>query len=1233
MDELRSIVSEPVSSGVEGAAFGQPTYIVGIGASAGGLEALERLFHQMPADTGMAFVVVQHLSPDFDSVMDELLARHTRIPIHTVEDGMELRGNAIYLIPPKKEVIVSGGKLLLAERDPTESLSLPINTFFRSLAQEAGPSAIAIVLSGTGSDGSRGVRNIHDAGGLVIAQSEETAKFDGMPKSAVETGAVDLVLSPDAMAEALAKFARHPVRGDLAAQAKAAPVDEGAMNKLMRLLHEATGIDFSLYKPSTVLRRIERRLVLNQSDDLDGYVAQVGSEPDELNSLYRDLLIGVTQFFRDGDAFRVLESQVLPELVSKASPEDGIRIWVPACATGEEAYSLAIGVHELFAKTKRLMPVKIFATDVHKTSLDCASAGVYDQSNLTDVSEERLKRYFTRKGEQYQVVPELRQMIVFAPHNVIKDAPFTRIDLISCRNLLIYFQPPGQKKAVSLFHFALKTGGVLFLGPSENVGDLEDEFAPVDRHWKIYRKRRNVRFPPDMRLPLTSVPHLHVARGVLPGHAAGGDADLSAAYDQLLARYVPPAVLLNSRREVVHVFGGATEFLHFKPGRATADALDLVGPEVKTAVSGAIQKASKELAPVAYSGVRIDTPHGPRQFKLGVVPLLDRNQSLTHLLVTFDSVQAPSAAMEQPEAEPVDMEDVSRQRIDTLESELRYTKENLQATIEELETSNEELHATNEELVASNEELQSTNEELHSVNEELYSVNAEYQRKVSELTEMTDDMQNLLASTDIGVLFLDDNLCIRKFTPRISSLFNVIEQDVGRSFENFTHNIDHAGLIEDVQRVLHSGAAVEREVRDRFKHWYLLRILPYRAKSEVDGVVVTLIDITKQKRAHRRASKAVEHRDRFLATLSHELRNPLAAIRSATQLLRRTRCENNAAERIAQVVGRQTEQMARLLDDLLDVSRFTRDKFNLRKELVDLRLASEDAVMAVRSTMAERGVELHVELPEQPVYVYGDLARLQQVQVNLLFNAAKFTPSGGSVRLALAIVGEKAVIRVADNGIGMSRELLRQIFEPFFQGPAAAEERNPGMGLGLTLVRSLVEMHGGTVLAASAGPGKGSSFNVELPLSRERAEHHAPRAGGENADRTRTTNLRILIVEDNSDTRDMMKMLLESYGYEIVTAGDGRSALELLEAERPDVALVDIGLPEMDGYEVARRARRKRPDGSGAYLVALTGYGRPADRKKAQEAGFDDHLTKPVDMDVLWKVLEAAGRRRDHDRD
>lgn len=1334
-------------------------FVVGVGASAGGLEALEQFFEHVPQDSGLCFVVVQHLSPDFKSMMDELLARRTRIPIIRVENGIEIRPNAIYLMPPRKEMILSAGKLILTDKEPNKGFALPIDRFLRSLAQDQGSRSIGVILSGTGSDGSRGIRDIHEAGGLVVAQSEESAKFDGMPRSARESGLVDLVLTAAEMPDAILKLVRFRRSPD--ADGSDEPVvPEVGLQAIFRMLRAEYGIDFSQYKSSTVTRRVERRLLLNQSSDVNQYVERLSTNPLELNQLYRDLLISVTQFFRDREAFRLLDTEELPRLLAAASPDQEFRVWVAGCATGEEAYSLAMLIQDHVETLPHPPTVRIFATDAHRGSLDVASMGMYSEEKLLSVQPAYREKFFVRKGDGYQVVPQLRKMIVFAPHDLMKDTPFTRLDLITCRNLLIYLQPAAQKKILSLFHFALKTGGVLFLGPSESPGDLSDEFDAIDTHWKLYRKRRDVRLRPDFKLLLpTSQPQR--SRPATTYTAGPGTTDRwqQAVYDRLLEEHMPPSFLINDRKELVHSFGGAGKFLRVRDGRATSQFMDLVDHELKMILQGALSRAEKHQTPVVFTGIRVPAEDGTEALtRLTVKPIRDRLSSLTSYLIILEDMKQTAPVRDQV---AVDLKEASREQIDSLEEELGHTRENLQAMIEEQESSNEELQATNEELVASNEELQSTNEELHSVNEELYTVNAEYQHKIEELTQVSADLENLLLATDVGILFLDRNLCIRRFTPRVSQLFNLLPQDIGRPITGFTNQLDEP-LTESLHQVLESGTPIEKEIHDRTGNCYFLRILSYRiSPAAQDGVVLSLIDIsalkqaeahlqhlssivessadaivgkdldgtvvswnraaeamygytademvgrsarilypeesteqfdvvlksiregkactcehrrrrsdgavidvqhtvspirdnqgrlvgasgiardiTARKQAERDIQQAIRNRDHFLAMLSHELRNPLGAILNAAQMLDRVNLSGPVRD-ACQVVRRQSQQMRLLLDDLLDVARVTQNKIVLRREICLLADVVAEAMDAVQPIIDLRDQKLEVFGLESDAKVEGEPARLQQVFINLLKNAAKYSQRGASISFHLSSEGNEAVVRVKDNGVGISPEMLERVFDLFVQSNETIDRADGGMGVGLTLVKAIVELHHGKITASSAGPNRGSEFTVRLPLihptnvessEQEEGVNHennsssappSPDNSDKKPEKTKAESIRsfrIAIVEDNEDSRVTLQSLLQLDGHEVNSAADGLAGCQMIMEWQPEVAIIDIGLPLLDGFEVARKVRRSSSR-STPYLIALTGYGFPSDREKVLAAGFDAHLVKPLKRTELNKFL------------
>lgn len=823
-------------------------HVVGVGASAGGLEALEAFFREMPTDTGAAFVVIQHLSPDFKSHMEQLLARQTEIPVFRVEDGMEVKPNCIYLIPAKKEMIISEGKLLLTDKD-TKSLAHPIDQFFRSLANDCGKFAVGVILSGTGSDGSRGIRDIHEAGGLVIAQSEDTAKFDGMPLNAQETGIVDVVLAPSAMAVAINKYVKDSLSPEQLAEAEIPQAQLEGIQRVFQLLRAEFRLDFTHYKPATVARRVNRRVELNNYSELQSYVERLQEDRAELNDLYKDLLIGVTRFFRDAEAFKRLEEDVIPSILEKTAATDQVRVWVAGCATGEEAYSIAMLFHEQLTAAGRPLNFKMFATDVHRASIQTAAQGVYSEKSIDEVSAQRRDRYFQQKDGNFHVVPELRQMIVFAPHNVISDAPFTQLNLVTCRNLLIYLQPMAQKKALSLFHFALKTGATMMLGPSETPGEITDEFEVVDKRWKVYIKRRDVRLPPEMRLPLEVSQMPRAGTQPRAARSPSFDNQLLATYDRLLEQHMPPSFLVDEQFELVHTFGGAERFLQRRGGRTSTSIIDLIHPDLKTSLSGALQHALKDDSAVRYTGIRVQHDESNvEQVHLVVQPMHDPRTKVINLVVKLESV-SPAIAELPDVVNDLCVDDLTQEHIQSLETELRFTRENLQATIEELETANEELQATNEELVASNEELQSTNEELHSVNEELYTVNSEHQKKIEQLTEANDDMDNLLETTQVGVLFLDRDLCVRRFTPEIAKILDLLPHDIGRRISSFGHNLIGGNFVESIRQVQDTSQPQELEVTDLQGTPYFLRIVPYQTGGRAAGVVLALLDIGSLKEA------------------------------------------------------------------------------------------------------------------------------------------------------------------------------------------------------------------------------------------------------------------------------------------------------------------------------------------------------------------------------------------------
>jgi two-component system CheB/CheR fusion protein len=844
-----SLSSQPVA-----AHLNQPTFYVGVGASAGGLEALEAFFTHMPADSGMAFIVIQHLSPDYKSMMVELLSKRTEMPVRRAEEGMVAEANAVYLIPPKKNLSIFHGKLLLSDSDHAKGINLPIDVFLRSLADDQAEKAIGIILSGTGSDGVRGIRALKEAGGMVMVQSEESAKFDGMPRAAISTGLADFIMSPEEMPQKLLAIARHPyaVKTD---HPPALLSDEDGLTRIFALLRERTRVDFTFYKPTTVIRRIERRMTFNQLTDLRDYVHYMENYPGEVMTLYRELLIGVTSFFRDREVFDELEHNYLPLIFSQAEKRE-LRFWVAGCSTGEEAYTLAILCREVMEQMETRLDVKIFATDIDRDAIAAASTGLYPESVAADISPRILAKYFHRKEEHYQIERSIREMVVFAQHNLIKDPPFTNISLASCRNLLIYLQPVLQHKVLELFNFSLAPNGVLLLGSSETTGETAELFEPLHQRFKIYRCKGKRRPLVDGK-EFTSFPEPRqgIAR-TRPGASQvlriqEEERILDRFLHSLAGEYFPLAVIVNEQMEALHIFGDAEGYFKLPTGKMTSDITKIAVKDLSIPLSTGLQKTFKTGEEMKYTNIRLAGPERTRlaQMRIRLLPGRRGQEPLAAVFIQEITTQTPHEATASA-GHVYDISEEAEQRIRDLEQELQFTRENLQATIEELETSNEELQATNEELLASNEELQSTNEELQSVNEELHTVNSEYQNKIIELTELNNDLDNLMAVTRIGTLFLDENLDIRRFTPDVTRIFRLLESDIGRPIHHINHLLRNIHLMELIHQVERTAKEYEVDVQVENGSWFLMRIMPYLIGTQViSGIVLTFIDITQLKKA------------------------------------------------------------------------------------------------------------------------------------------------------------------------------------------------------------------------------------------------------------------------------------------------------------------------------------------------------------------------------------------------
>ena len=822
-------------------------FVVGIGASAGGLKALEEFFNHTPADSGAAFIVIQHLSPDFKSLMKEILERRTRMAVHRVKEGMRIARNNIYLIPPGKNLSIEEGVLHLSEQQSRKihgAISFPINIFFNSIADSYGERAIGIVLSGTGSDGTQGLQAIKEAGGISLVQDPETAEFNGMPQSAIATGIIDRVLPPAELAQLLYEFLTSPVDAEDFSQSHSFLIDLQKLQKIANILVKHGKQDFSLYKKTTVSRRIHRRCLIVGCTDIDRYIQLLENSSEERDILSNELLINVTRFFRDTTAWSYLESAVLVPLIKKTRSGEELRFWITACSTGEEAYSLGILIDETVAKFNKKFKIKIFATDVDRNVLEKAAAGSYPETIAHNLSDQRLKNYFIYRDGNYQVTRHLREMMIFAPHDLTKDAGFTRMHLVTCRNMLIYLEPELQQQVIRNIHFSLKVEGILFLGEAENLGNFADEFTTINKKWKIYQKRRNIRLPLSIKN--------FSRRGRTPLGMSSISASSKSVYEPMLEETLKTVLkdrdtlclIVDRENQLLHVYGNSEDILNIPQGKLTKDVINMVASPLKLPLNTALHRAKKENQPVLYTGIKLNPdPKNPRYVNLRVTYRESNNLAGDFLIVSIENEVKPQTSIT---GKPFELDTEATQRIVQLEFELNQTRENLQAVIEELETTNEEQQATNEELIASNEELQSTNEELHSVNEELHTVNSEYQSKIQQLIELNNDVDNLLQSTDIGVIFLDINLRIRKFTSAATKAIAIVDADEGRPLSDLADNMDVPNLMELLQEAIATEEPIEREVALKNQQESLLmRINPYRTENSIlDGVVITFVDIS-----------------------------------------------------------------------------------------------------------------------------------------------------------------------------------------------------------------------------------------------------------------------------------------------------------------------------------------------------------------------------------------------------
>jgi two-component system CheB/CheR fusion protein len=1046
----------------------------------------------------MAFVVIVHLDPTQKSHMAELLQRDTAMRVQQVTRVMAVEPNNVYIIPPDKDLTLADGHFRLTTRAEPNRSRAPIDGFFRTLAQTHDADAIGIVLSGTGSDGTQGIRWIKEKGGVTMAQSPDDAEYRAMPESAIATGLVDVVLPASQLGGESARFRHgHDMNPPTPGTAEAAE-DERAIADIIAAIRAATGHDFTEYKRTTLDRRIRRRSQFAHAAQLGDYLAIIRANREELNFLYDDLLISVTSFFRDREAFAKLARDVVPRLFQGRGSEDTIRIWVTGCSTGEEAYSLSILMCE-YAETLSAPPiVQIFATDVHDRGFAHAREGAYPESIAADVSPERLERFFTRIPGGYKVRKLIREKVIFAVHNLLKDPPFLRVDLVSCRNVLIYLDRDAQRRLFKLFYFALRPGGTLFLGSSESVEDLARLFEPVDKKNRIFESRRSATTPVSPHIDRLETPNAAPAKrehSENPQQTASAQRQsLAAGHRKLLEEYAPPSLVVNQEGDVVHLSENVGRYLRLGAGQPTSKLLEMLPRAARPRLRQTLSRVFSTGRSAEVSGVSVPVGRERHQLNLLLRLLPGRSASESLALIVFDDAE-PSSSPPPATAGPLRKSERTKAvremegELSELRSQLRVTSEEHEATIEELKASNEELQSINEEQRATEEELEASKEELQSINEELQTINQEFRTKNEQLAELNADLGNLINSTDIATIFLDRNLRVRRYTPAVGPLFKLLPGDLGRPLEDMSHQLEYDGLLDDAREVMRSLGSIEREIRDRRGAWYSARISAYRSvEDKIDGVVISFVDITDRKTADlerdamfTEVQAASVAKSNFIGVMSHELRTPLNAILGYADILMAGAVGpvSEDQQRHLERIKSSATHLAHMIDDSLQSVRIEAGITSIDEHTVDVAALVREVAIASAPLMQAKKLRFDVTAEDGPTII-SDPTRIRQILFNLLGNAVRYTDNG-TVSIWSKVDEHGAMIAVEDTGIGISSENLDKIFERFWQVDQSKTRLRGGAGLGLMVSRSLARLMGGELDVASE-LGKGSRFVVRLPL-------------------------------------------------------------------------------------------------------------------------------------------------------
>jgi len=1050
----------------------EPENIIAIGASAGGMDEINTFFDNTPLD-GAAYIIVQHLSKDIKSNMVELLARHSKLTVQEAENGIEIKANHVYLIPNNKFMTVRNNRLFLTGKEHEKVPYLTIDTFFNSLAINHGKKAVAIVLSGLGTDGSEGIAAVKKAGGLVIAREPSTSRFPGMPSNAIATGFVDFVLEPSAMPEVIEDYLSHQLDADHSVQG-----NENTIVSIINFIKEQLPIDFSDYKLTTILRRTKRRAAYSNFISLEDYYEFLRSNPAEVVTLAKDFLISVTSFFRDTEAFEIIENSILPDLLSKLSPGEELKIWIAGCATGEEAYSIAILIKELLKGPYKHIPVKLFATDLDSAALMYAGKGLYHYSSVTNISPERLKKYFIKESEGYRISPLIRQMVIFAQHDLVKNPPYCNMHFISCRNLLIYMTPYLQKKIFSMLLFGLKFKGYLFLGSSETPSSIINNLEVVSKKWRLYK---NISEKRAITFDTFSIPEVLNSGSITPVRESAGrnkGYDVIENLNEVLANEMDYlAICVDENYQVVRSYGNTTKFLQQQ--NFNSNLMELLPEQLNLAFNTLISQVSVTNKKIGVKGIPVSLKGNNISVSLSICPLETKPGNATLFLIIFKEDQGFSD--KHAEYQVFNEKAYNIQYVSNLEQELKETKEKLSFAYERIDAYNENMQSFNEELISSNEEMQSTNEEMQSVNEELHTINADYQLKNKQLLEINDDLNNYFRSNINGQVFLNEQLQLIKFSPAAVKLINLQDSDIGRPISHISTNMKMSTVVNDVKSVLNDGVEITREIETDEGNWHQMRIVPYI--QEVDnkrrGVVISFNDITALKKAtieldikNESLLRINADLDHFIHMASHDLLDPLNSIESSIALMNLLKNDNAELIEFTQIINSSIKKFSSLIKSISTIAKLENNRADMESVNIGEVISNIEWSLEEKIKKSNALITTDLEVKE----IFFSHKNMRSILYNLISNAMKFSSKyQPKIHIQSCLQGKHIVLSVEDNGIGMTPQEMKKLFTIYGRLNPHIE----GHGVGLYLARKIIHAEGGD-LKVESEPGKGSKFIIYL---------------------------------------------------------------------------------------------------------------------------------------------------------